>query len=88
MFEGQDEAGIGVVVQNSLGEVMAAQSEKIKKPSSVEILEMLAQITHYLIEYVDFYNALLFIHILHTTIMHHNIGICMMVGQSPKLHGS
>ena len=47
------------MVQNSLGEVMAAQSEKIKKPSSVEILEMLAQITHYLIEYVDFYNALL-----------------------------
>ena len=30
------------MVQNSLGEVMAVQSEKIKKPSSDEILEMLA----------------------------------------------
>ena len=30
------------MVQNSLGEVMAVQSEKIKKPSSVEILKMLA----------------------------------------------
>ena len=42
MFEVNDNAGIGIIFQNSRGEVMVALSEKIPKPSSVEILEMLA----------------------------------------------
>ena len=37
-----DEAGIGMVICNSLGEVMTALSEKIQKPPSMEILELLA----------------------------------------------
>ena len=36
------EAGVGVVIQNESGEVMAALSEKIALPSSVEVLEMVA----------------------------------------------
>ena len=39
MFEDLNEAGIGVVVRNSKGEVMAAFSEKIILPPSVVILE-------------------------------------------------
>ena len=42
MFGESDEAGIGVVIRNSNGEVRAALSEKIKKPLTVEILELLA----------------------------------------------
>ena len=41
MFDESDEAGIGVVIQNFDGEVMAALSEKIQKPSFVEVLELL-----------------------------------------------
>ena len=42
MFEENDNAGIGIIFQNSRGEVMVALSEKIPKTSSGEILEMLA----------------------------------------------
>ena len=38
----RDEAGIGVIIRNPRGEVMAALSEKIQKPPSIEILELLA----------------------------------------------
>ena len=41
MFNEQDEAGIGVIICNSMGEVMAALSKKIKKPPIVDILELL-----------------------------------------------
>ena len=37
-----DEAGIGMVICNSLGEVMTALSDKIQKPPSMETLELLA----------------------------------------------
>lgn len=40
MFEENDNAGIGIIVWNSYGEVMAALSQKIPKPPSVEILEI------------------------------------------------
>ena len=42
MFGESDDAGIGVVIQNSNGKVRAALSEKIKKPPNAEILELLA----------------------------------------------
>ena len=42
MFEETGEAGIGVVIRNSAGEVMASLSEKIPLPSSVEAVEALA----------------------------------------------
>ena len=42
MFTGSDEAGLGVVVRDSNGLVVAAMAEKIKQPHSVECLEMLA----------------------------------------------
>ena len=42
MFEVNGNAGIGIIFQNSRGEVMVALTEKIPKPSSVEVLEMLA----------------------------------------------
>ena len=42
MFEENDNARIGIIFQNSRGEVMVALSEKIPKTSSGEILEMLA----------------------------------------------
>ena len=42
MFNERDEAGIGVIIRNPRGEVMAALSEKIQKPPSTEILELLA----------------------------------------------
>lgn len=41
MFDESDEAGIGVVIQNFNGEVMVALSEKIQKPSFMEVLELL-----------------------------------------------
>ena len=42
MFSESDEAGIGVIIQNSDGEVMVTLSKKIQKPSYVEVLELLA----------------------------------------------
>ena len=42
MFNERDKAGIGVIIRNPKGEVMAALSEKIQKPPSAEILELLA----------------------------------------------
>lgn len=39
-----DEAGIGVIIQNKSGEVMATLSENIAQPHSMEILEILAAI--------------------------------------------
>ena len=41
IFQESNEAGTGVVIRNFTGEVMAALSEKIAKPSSVSILESL-----------------------------------------------
>ena len=42
MFNESGEAGIGVVVQNSVGEVKAALAEKFRKPPTMEVLEPLA----------------------------------------------
>ena len=42
MFSERNKAGIGIVIRNSAGEIIAALSEKIHKPSSMAILEMLA----------------------------------------------
>uniref|UniRef100_A0A7N2L7F5 RNase H type-1 domain-containing protein n=1 Tax=Quercus lobata TaxID=97700 RepID=A0A7N2L7F5_QUELO len=42
MFTVSDEAGLGVVVRDSNGLVVAAMAEKMKQPHSVECLEMLA----------------------------------------------
>ena len=42
MFTESDEAGLGVVVRDSNGLVVAAMAEKIKQPHSVECLEMSA----------------------------------------------
>ena len=42
MFCESGEAGIGVVVRNSVGEVKATLAKKIKKPPTVEVLELLA----------------------------------------------
>ena len=42
MFNESGEAGIGVVVQNSVGEVKVTLAEKIRKPPTVEVLELLA----------------------------------------------
>ena len=42
MFAESNMAGIGVVVRNSEGRVLAALSEQIVKPPTVEILELLA----------------------------------------------
>ena len=42
MFDESDEAGLGVVIRNSEGQVLATLSEKIKKPPSVVTLELLA----------------------------------------------
>ena len=40
MFVESDQAGIGVVVRNNRGQVMAALAEKIPKPTSTIILEV------------------------------------------------
>ena len=37
-----EKAGIGVVIRNGKGQVLAAMSEPIVKPLSVELLELLA----------------------------------------------
>nr|POE51331.1 putative ribonuclease h protein [Quercus suber] len=42
MFCESEEAGVGVVARNSSGVVVAALTEKIRKPPSVEVLELLA----------------------------------------------
>lgn len=42
MFTKSDEAGLGVVLRDSNGLVVAAMAEKTKQPYSVECLEMLA----------------------------------------------
>ncbi|XP_075674754.1 uncharacterized protein LOC142643931 [Castanea sativa] len=42
MFDESDEVGLGVVIRNSEGQVMAAFSKKIRKPHSVVTLEFLA----------------------------------------------
>ena len=42
MFNESDEAGIGIVVENSFGQVMAAMAQKVQKPRSVEVLELVA----------------------------------------------
>ena len=42
MFGESDEAGIWVVIRDSKREVKDALSEKIKKPPTVDILELLA----------------------------------------------
>ena len=41
VFEDLGEAGIGVVVSNATGEVIAALSEKIPYPGSVDLVEVL-----------------------------------------------
>lgn len=42
MFDELNKAGIGVVVRNPKGEIMAALSENIPQPSTVVVLEILA----------------------------------------------
>ena len=42
MFEETNEAGIGIVIRNSAGEVMALLSEKTPLPSLVKAVEILA----------------------------------------------
>lgn len=42
MFHATGEAGLGIVIQNHEGEVMAALLEKIPQPSLVTRLELLA----------------------------------------------
>ena len=42
VFEGSEEAGIGVIVRNDRGEVLAALSEKIPYLGSVVLVEVLA----------------------------------------------
>ncbi|XP_050289950.1 uncharacterized protein LOC126728124 [Quercus robur] len=42
VFAESEEAGIGVIVRDSKGEVIAALAEKIPYPGSVEVLEALA----------------------------------------------
>ena len=42
MFNESDEAGVGVVIRDSMGQVIATMAEKIRKPHSMECLEMVA----------------------------------------------
>lgn len=41
-FAEEEEAGIGVVVRNELGQVMASLAEKLVMPSTVQVLEAMA----------------------------------------------
>ena len=41
-FRELDKGGLGVVIRNGEGQVLAALSEQIVKPPTVEILELLA----------------------------------------------
>ncbi|KAK9988203.1 hypothetical protein SO802_028442 [Lithocarpus litseifolius] len=41
-FPEEEEAGIGIVVRNELGQVMASLAEKLVMPSTVEVLEAMA----------------------------------------------
>ena len=42
MFDDVDEAGIGVIIRNVHGEIVASLAEKIQKPTTVIALELLA----------------------------------------------
>ena len=42
MFAESGQARLGVIVQNHWGHVMATLAEKIPKPASIEVLEVLA----------------------------------------------
>ena len=42
VFGEEQEAGIGVVIHNNEGQVLATLSEKVRMPATVEILKMLA----------------------------------------------
>ena len=42
VFGEEQEAGIGVVLRDSEGQVLAALSEKVRLPATVEVLEMMA----------------------------------------------
>ena len=42
VFGEEQEAGIGVVLRDSEGQVLAALSEKVRLPATVEVIEMLA----------------------------------------------
>ena len=42
MFKDTGEAGLGVVIRNHEGEIIAALSERIPQPPSVNCLELLA----------------------------------------------
>lgn len=41
-FAEEEEPGIGVIVRNELGQVMASLAEKLVMPSTVEVLEVMA----------------------------------------------
>ena len=42
VFREEQEAGIGVVLRDNEGQVLAALSEKVRLPATVEVIEMLA----------------------------------------------
>ncbi|XP_065637524.1 uncharacterized protein LOC136070884 [Quercus suber] len=42
MFSENDKVGVGVVIRDSMGQIIAAMAKKIKKPFSVKCLEMVA----------------------------------------------
>ena len=42
MFDDVDEAGIGVIIRNVHGEIVASLAEKIQKPTTVIAFELLA----------------------------------------------
>ena len=58
LFGESDSAGIGVMIRNSEGEVMAALFEKIVKPQAAELVEILAALRVVLF-YIEtgFYNS-------------------------------
>ena len=45
MFKEENAAGIGVVIQDEKGNVMASMAEKILHPNSVAIVEAMAAVT-------------------------------------------